>query len=131
MTFPVAGFDFGNLTRRNIFVRGVARASEARSALSRANCAPVIPDTAALVELERHRWDSIILRTSASVRVIASPETRHAPRALAILRTRLAGQPKCLARASGVVTSGKTIASIYSAIATCQGAEIRNHGLYP
>src|SRR5262249_3172875 len=99
-----------------VFVRGFARASEARSTLSRANCSAVIPDPVAQIELEGHRCDSMILRTSSLVRVIQSPEIRHAPRDLAILRPRLSGQPRCWSRRVGVVTSGNVMAQIYSVL---------------
>jgi hypothetical protein len=52
----------------------------------------------------------MILRTSSWVSVIQLPEIRHAPSDLAILRTRLSGQPRCWASAFGVVTSGSVIA---------------------
>src|SRR6185312_10314219 len=60
MTVPVSFFDVGNFARCVVFVRSVARGAEADLAASRPNCAAVMPDGAASVELKRHFSFSLI-----------------------------------------------------------------------
>src|SRR6185312_822805 len=67
MTVPVSFLDLGNLARGDVFVRGVARTTEPLPAASRPNCAAVIPDGAAAVQLKRHSSISLILARMRSM----------------------------------------------------------------
>src|SRR5215471_8036644 len=54
MTVPVSLFDRGNLARRGVAVRGVARAPKLFPSASRPNCSAVMPDGAPAIEAKRH-----------------------------------------------------------------------------
>jgi hypothetical protein len=58
MTLPISLFDFGNVTRRNVFAFGLARASEALSMAIRPNRASIMPSLATPIDFKRHRSSS-------------------------------------------------------------------------
>jgi hypothetical protein len=54
ITVPVSFLDFGNVTRRRVFIFGLARASQALSAAIRPNCSPIMPNLATPIDCKRH-----------------------------------------------------------------------------
>src|ERR1700752_1343004 len=98
MTFPFSGFDAVGDLLGGFFDRCARSASYDTSG----NLAPVVVDFAPLVDLERHRNDSMMVITSPSVRTILFfPKIRQALSSLARSRTRLSDVPKRWATSLG------------------------------